>query len=514
MVEFRNTDFLKDAGGATRGVAAPRLRAAAERWPQSRSRHVGKGIAPRCIVEMMPGNISKKAAWGISCSAMGWILDILYLLGLLAVSPALLVKSLRTGKYRSDWPGRLGRINKQARMAPAGSVNSPPARRLLIHCVSVGELLSTRRLVEELLGLNSALIIFISTTTDTGVQRAQAIYADDATGRVRTVRYPLDFSFAVRRFLKNIRPDMIVLVELETWPNFIFTAARRSIPIRIINGRITARSFRRYRLVRPIMAAMFRRIEHFGVQTQSIAARFAALGAPADRIEVIPTLKYDTADFSDAVPGAAELAAAVGIIPEHALLVGGSTGPGEQESLLECYLALRRKQPTLRLAIAPRKPEVIPRVIADIKRAGLAPLLRSEHPDGRVPPAGRLGPDAVLVLNTMGELKKLYSLATMVFSGRSLVKLGGSDMIEAAAMGKPCCFGPHTYNFDQIVQLLLADDGAVAVKNTAELTRQVESWLANPRAAGEMGRRASACLAAQRGATKRYARQLIERLRE
>lgn len=441
---------------------------------------------------------------------MAWLLDILYLLGLLFAAPVLAIKSLRTGKYRRDWSGRLGWVRPAIHQALAAG-SSTPASRVLIHCVSVGELLSTRRLVHELRRRQPAIRIIISVTTDAGMERALAIYGGDGPG-ISIVRYPLDFSWAVRRFLNSLRPDLIVLTELETWPNFISAAARQGAAIRVINGRMTQRSFFRYRLVRPLMTVMFRRIECFGVQTPAIAARFIALGAPPDRVEVIPTLKFDAADFAVAVPGAETMAAAVGIAAEHALLVGGSIGPGEQKALLECYAALRGRWPELRLALAPRQPHVWSQAITDVRRYGYRPILRSERPEVGAAPATPLSSDEVFVLDAMGELKKLYSLARIVFSGRSLVKLGGSDMIEAAALSKPCCFGPYTFNFEQVVELLLAADAAALVHDTAELTRQVERWLADPDAAAALGRRAAAALIAQRGATRRYAGQITARL--
>jgi 3-deoxy-D-manno-octulosonic-acid transferase len=438
---------------------------------------------------------------------MVWILDILYFIGLLLAAPFLMIKSWRTGKYRTDWPGRLGWLSTEAQGVIAAAGQSP---RLLIHCVSVGELLSTRTLVAELLQNDERLLIVISTTTDTGMARALALYPPVTGKRVVAVRYPLDFSFAVRRFLNAVKPAGIALVELETWPNFLTLAAQRHISVQIINGRMTERSFRRYRLVRPLMKKMFRSIVRIGVQTREIADRFAALGADPHRLEVIPTMKYDSADFTDSIPGSAELAAALGLLPEHRLLVAGSTGPGEEKVLLAAYQALRDRWPNLRMAIAPRKPEVIPQVIAAITGAGLEPVLRTDRPDGST--ASPILHRQVLVLDTMGELKKLYSVAFAVFSGRSLVNLGGSDMIEAAALSKPCCFGPYTFNFQDIVALLTASSGGVEVKNAADLEAILGFWLANPDAASAVGQKARACLESQRGSSRVYAHSLLENI--
>ena len=440
---------------------------------------------------------------------MPWILDILYFVGLLLAGPFLLIKSRRTGKYRTDWSGRLGRISDDVRriLRAAGG-----QKRVLLHCVSVGELLSTRKLVEELLRGDQTIRVIISTTTDTGMARALALYPARAGARVVAVRYPLDFSFAVRRFLNTVNPSLIALVELETWPNFLALAHRRSIPILVINGRLTARSFKRYRMIRPLMQRMLRQVDHMSVQTPEIAERFAKLGGMAERIDVIPTMKYDSADFADEIPGAQAMAAALGIQSDHRLFVAGSIGPGEEEILLPVYQTLRTTWIHLRLAIAPRKPEVIGQVIAAIAQAGFEPVLRTQRPDGGGNAPAPIQSGQVIVLDTMGELKKLYSLAFAVFSGRSLVNLGGSDMIEAAALAKPCCFGPYTFNFSDTVALLTAGGAGVTVKNAQEMRSLLRKWLEHPDEAYAVGQRARACLESQRGSSGLYAHRILKNI--
>ena len=443
---------------------------------------------------------------------MGLLLDICYFVALLCALPVLLVKSWRTGKYRTDWPARFGRypVNSEFKI-----LNSE-FKRIAIHCVSVGELLSVRGLVDKLLAADEQLDIVITTTTDTGTARAKELYPPTVIAkhnpRVHTLRYPLDFSFAVESFYDHVQPDLVVLVELETWPNFIRVAHGRRIPVAIINGRLTQRSTKRYLLARPIVAWMLRKITWFGIQTETIATRFERLGAPRDRMAILPTLKYDTADLSDRIPGAAALASACGITPDHRIFVGGSTGPGEEDPLLDAYLKLRGPFPALRLAIAPRKPETVPGVITAIERAGLKVIRRTNLPDGATTTTP-LTPDEVLLLDTLGELKKLYSLGFGAFVGRSLVPLGGSDMIEVAAMGKPCCFGPHTHNFAEAVELLLTNNAAVTVQNEEELSRITERWLADPPAAAAMGSNARSVVAQQRGSTEKYVARLLAILR-
>jgi 3-deoxy-D-manno-octulosonic-acid transferase len=274
----------------------------------------------------------------------------------------------------------------------------------------------------------------------------------------------------------------------------------------VINGRLTARALSRYRIVKPVVKGMMKRLTWLGIQTETIAARFAELGAAREKTEIIPTLKYDTADLSSTIAGADVLAKACGILPGHKLFVGGSTGPGEEEYLIETHLAFRGANPNLRLAIAPRKPETVQQVMDAIKKAGMNPIMRTDRPDGTDGTA--LTRDDVLILNTMGELKKLYSLSFASFVGRSLVPLGGSDMIEVAALGKPCCFGPHTANFSEAVELLVNANGAVALKDAQCLRMTVQGWLDKPEDAAEMGKRAQNVIAAQRGSTEKYVAKL------
>ncbi|HUO10477.1 MAG TPA: glycosyltransferase N-terminal domain-containing protein [Phycisphaerae bacterium] len=447
---------------------------------------------------------------------MGLIIDLFYAIAFLLAAPFLLIKSLRTGKYRSGWPARFGRGEDVFPNRP------PTARVLLLHCVSVGELLSVQTLIQKLLAADPRLLIAISTTTDTGTARAETLYPADPNDprhnpRIAAVRFPLDFTFALESFFDRVRPDAIALVELETWPMFLTIAHSRRIPTVIINGRLSERSFPRYMWIQPLMAAMLDKLDWIAVQTPTIANRFISLGASPDQVAVIPTLKYDNASFDDTLPGQHALAAAMGLHPDHQLFVAGSTGPGEEAPLLDAYLALREKHPALRLAIAPRKPETVPQVLDAINSRHLTPLLRTDHPDLTDPAPienrkSNIENHEIFVLNTLGELKKLYALASFVFVGRSLVPLGGSDMIEAAALAKPTCFGPFTANFAEVVELLLNEKTAIEVMDGEELKSVVDGWLKSPDSARQMGQKARHIIRAQCGSTDLYVRRLLDLL--
>ena len=223
---------------------------------------------------------------------MGWLLDLLYLAATLVTFPIWLTRLIRTGKFKTDWPARFGRTPPR----------SDDGRKcILLHAVSVGEINAIRLLVERLADGPQAPRLVIATTTDTGTARARDLVATQH----EVVRFPFDLSFVVRRFLRSIRPDLVVLVELEVWPNFTAACARRGIPVCVVNGRLTERSHKAYRLLGPLIRPSFRRLAAVAVQNDRYAQRFEALGIPPDRIRVAGTMKWDTAEIDDRVDGAA-----------------------------------------------------------------------------------------------------------------------------------------------------------------------------------------------------------------
>jgi 3-deoxy-D-manno-octulosonic-acid transferase len=428
--------------------------------------------------------------------------DIAYGLAVGAAAPAWAVKRAPRDKVLTALGQRMGHVALREGDQPA----------ILIHAVSLGEMNATRELVAGLQSQIADLHVTVSTTTTTGFTRGRQLY----TGRkqVDVVRFPLDFSFAVNRLLDAIDPQLVVLMEGEIWPNFLLICEQRQIPVVLVNGRMTESAFNRYRRIRFITARMLRRIAVICAQDQVYADRFAALGAPKGDLRITGTMKFDTASIADSVPGDQQLAADLKILPgDGPLLVCGSTGPGEETLLLEVYRRLLADHPTLRLAIIPRKPERFDEVAGLIARAGFELLRRSkclqtpvsEVPrragfDGAIPP--------VILGDTMGELRKFYSLASVVFVGRSLVDLGsrqwGSDMIEPAALAKPVAIGPWTHNFAEAVRSFKAADAMVEVADAAALTATLHRWLSDPESATQIGRRAQAVVRENQGATQKH----------
>ena len=397
-------------------------------------------------------------------------------------------------KVRRAFSERMGR--GVARDLAAG-----PA--VMVHAVSLGEMNASRALVRMLAEARPDLRFVVSTTTDTGFARGRELYGADP--KVTLIRYPLDFSIAIRRVLDALRPAAVVLMELEVWPNFLLRCRRRDIPVVLINGRLTESSFRNYRFGKPLVARMFSRLDALCVQDETYAQRFLALGAPPDRVRVTGTMKFDTAQVADSIDGADELARSVGLRPgEERIWVCGSTGPGEERLVLEAYQALRTAFHDLRLVVVPRHPERFDEV-ADVLQQRF-PLVRRSSP----PPPGerRSSLRAIVLGDTMGELRKFYSMADVVFVGRTLVDLGprqhGSDMIEPAALGKPVIVGPHTANFAEVMRKLAEGDAVRVVNGVDELRQRVEALLSSEAEAAAMGRRAQDVVRREQGVTARH----------
>ena len=419
---------------------------------------------------------------------MRFIIDLLYVLAGLAFSPIVIYRMVRHQRYRRGWAQRFGKISRQ----------HPSKRCIWLHAVSVGEVNAAKTLLTELETRFADFEIIISTTTDTGFARAEALFGNKWT----VFHFPFDFSWTVGRALRRLHPTVCLLMELEVWPNFVRTAHRRGIPVVVINGRISDKSFSQYRKIKRLTRTFFGKLDRVLAQTAEYADRFRQLGCPADRVIVTNSLKYDTAQITDRIEGADALAAQLGLVDSR-LWVAGGTGNDEEQIVLEAYQALLHDQrlADVRLVVVPRKPERFEEVAQLIEQMGL-PLVRFSQFKGtshQVPP----GSQAVLLGDTMGDLRKFYSLATVILVGRSLVPMGGSDMMEAAALGKCTLFGPHAFNFRQTVDALLAGGGALCVQDGDELLATLRKCLLEPQYAEAIARRGQEVIKDNQGATAR-----------
>lgn len=417
---------------------------------------------------------------------MRFLLDLAYLLTAMVLGPMVIYRAIRHQRYRSGWGQRLGFVSRR----------HPDKPCIWVHAVSVGEVNAAQTLVAELKRRCPEYEVVISTTTDTGFARAQAVYGRDHV----VFYYPFDVSWFVLRAFRALQPALCLLMELEVWPNFLRTAQRLHTPAVVVNGRISDRSFPSYKKARRLLRGTFGRVSLVLAQTQTYADRFAHMGCSQDIVLVTGSLKYDTAQITDKVDGADTLARELKL-DDNRLWVAGGTGPDEEGIILAVFQRLQRQAnlEDLRLVVVPRKPERFDAVAQQIQQAGFSVLRYSEIKGGA---AGKgLDPQAVILGDTMGDLRKFYSLATVAFVGRSLVPMGGSDMMEVAALGKPTLFGPHTFNFTQTVEALLQGNGATEVADQGQLLEAIQTCLEKPDHAREMGLRGQAVIRANQGAT-------------
>jgi 3-deoxy-D-manno-octulosonic-acid transferase len=397
-------------------------------------------------------------------------------MGLLAYLPAFLARRRRAG-YGQDLAQRFGRLGD----------GLPPEPRCWIHAVSVGESAAAVPLVEGIRRRWPELGIVVSTVTPTGARIVSERLAGIAAHRY----FPLDLPGPVRRALDGARPRFFIAIETELWPNFLRALARRRVPAMIANGRISDRSFRRYRRVRWLMRNVLADVSVFAMQTDEDARRIVALGAPPERVVVTGNLK------SDLLPGTGADDAGwrenLGLGADARLWVAGSTHRGEEAVVLDVFQRARARWPALRLLLAPRHPERAGEVEALIRERGLPAARRSRPPATPVP-------GTVIILDTVGELASLYGLAEVVFVGGSLVPVGGHNVLEPAMRGKPVLVGPHMSNFREGAELLQRSGGGLVVKDGAELERELARLLEDRDLARRMGEAARTAFAGRQGA--------------
>ena len=403
------------------------------------------------------------------------LIDCLYAIAAIVSSPVWLTSMIATGKIRTDWRGRFGHTPP---LPP--KVDRP---RILFHAVSVGEVNAIRKLVEV---ISSDFDIVIASTTNTGFRRAVELYGS----KYSVVRYPFDFSWMVRRFLKSINPDMVALVELELWPNFIRRCSRIPIPVVIVNGRLSQRSFHGYIRIRPFITRMFHAVTAVAAQDDAIANRFRQLGVQPNHLQVIPSMKWDNAIIQDSIDESEELAQSFGLDLSQPIIVAGSTAEDEELLLNEVI------PQEIQLIVAPRKPERF-----DQAEAALPGCVRRSVCKQYPNPAGST---TRFLLDTIGELKAAYALADIVIVGRSFGNLYGSDMIEPIALGKPTIIGPRTSDFQSIMHAFLRGQGILQITRE-ELPRTITQLLHDERKRKQLANNGRRVIRDHQGAVNRHA---------
>ncbi len=415
---------------------------------------------------------------------VAYLLNLAYLALLAACGPWLLFAALFRGKYREGYAAKLwGRVPRR-----------PGRRRCLwLHAVSVGEVNLLEPLLARIQRDFPGWECVISTTTKTGFDLATRKYAP------HVVFYcPLDFIWAVAAALRRVRPDLLVLAELELWPNLIAAARRQGAQVAIVNGRLSSRSARGYARIGWLVRRVLRQLDLVAVQSEAYRQRFVQLGARPEAVTVTGSLKFDGARSDRRNPLTQGLARLAHIGGEDVVFLAGSTQHPEEALALQAFARLRERHPRLRLILAPRHPHRCGEVAQLLDRSGLAWQRRSELTAGASDPQAR-----ILLIDTIGELAAWWGAAQVAYVGGSLGKRGGQNMIEPAAYGAAVSFGPHTHNFRDVVHMLLERQAAVVVRDGDELAEFVGRCLDQPQWAAALGSRAAQLVGEQLGAAER-----------
>lgn len=409
--------------------------------------------------------------------------------------PVFLYQALRHGKYVGNFRERLGRLPE--------AVKGDGYRTVWVHAVSVGEFNAARPLLAKLKREMPGHRLLVSTTTMTGQRLARAAYPDKLDG---VFYFPFDWRFVVRRALDHVRPSVVIILETELWANFLRECKERRIPVLVVNGRISPRSFSRYQRIRGFMSRALNDVSLLVMQSEGDADRARLLGAEVGRVRVCGNLKYDvTVRSQGSEVRSQKVNELFALASSRQLIVAGSTAPGEEAILLECLKEVRKRDGLegARLLIAPRHSERFNEVAALISRSGFRFARRSEAGEG----ATESRAADVVLLDSIGELMAAYEFAAVVFVGGSLVPRGGHNVIEPALFAKPVIVGPYTENFRQIIADFTSADAIVQIGEgeadlSAAFAREVIRLLTDEDRARALGERAAGILTRNRGAVE------------
>ena len=409
------------------------------------------------------------------------ILNLVYAIVLALASPILLWRAVRQCKYRDGFAEKFfGRLPKSA----------DDERVIWFHAVSVGEVLQLETLVPKIAQLHPTAKIVVTSTTNTGLAVARERFPEHCC-----CYFPLDFSWSVRTALRRVKPSLVVLVELELWPNFILHASK-SASVAIVNGRISDRSFRGYNRIRFLLRPVLSGLKMVGTQTEEYAERMRTLGAT--RVVTTGSVKFDRVKTDRLNAGTEKLRQLFSIDESQLVLIAGSTQHPEEELALSAWESLRRDFPSLRLILVPRHRERFGEVASLIRSRSLPIARRSELTQQ----AGVSG-DAVVLLDTLGELSDCWGLADVAFVGGSFGDRGGQNMIEPAAFGTAVVVGPNTVNFQDVVRRLSDAGGICVVPSAADFEPELRKLLAEQTLRERIGQIARKTVLNERGASDR-----------
>jgi len=412
--------------------------------------------------------------------------SVLTLAAFALASPYFVYQAIRYKKYVGSVRERLGYL-------PI-SFNVDGEESIWIHAVSVGEALTARALAADLKRRYPRLRLYLSTTTIAGQQVAKANLRPFVDG---VFYFPFDWMFTIRRTLSLVRPRLFVMMETEIWPNLLRACRKRGVRTAVVNGRISSRSYPRYKLIRPFFRRVLADVDRFCMQSEESAHRMKDLGAEPGRVTVTGSLKFDSLELpSPAAHGKPRerVLRFFRVSSHRTVIVAGSTMRGEEAAVLQAFKKIKATQTHAIAIVAPRQPERFGEVERLSRDAGFVTIRRSELPIDAEPRAD------VVVLDTIGELAQLYQLATVVFVGGSLADHGGHNILEPAIFGKPIVFGPHMQNFREIAETFVANDAAIQVYTERELDGAVLSLVRDPVQRARLGAAARALVEANRGA--------------
>ena len=427
----------------------------------------------------VPDPIDRDPNPGAWMALLYLLYDLIWLVSMVVSSPWWGTRSLLDRGFRSMVAERLTLPRPQ--LAPRAG-----RPRVLVHGVSVGEVKAAQAIVS---GLAHDHEVVICASTNTGMAVARQTYPG-----LSVVRFPFDLSALPARFLRAVDPDLVVLMELEVWPNFLRRANRIGVPVAIVNGRITSESFANYKRLFSLTLPQFNRVSLMAAQSEAYASRFRELAGSGERVVVAGNVKADGLHTGprDPDPDLARLAAGT---PGQPVLVAGSTHDPEERLVRDAFRAASQDA---RLILVPRHPERAAAVVASLAEDGAAPQRLTELRGGEDP-----DPSRPLVVDTIGELEGIYGLADLVFVGGSLVPHGGHNMLEPAAQGRPVLYGPHLANFVQEAALLEEAGGSRRVADAEELEAAVRELISDPERRGRMAGAGMRAVEDQKGATAR-----------
>jgi 3-deoxy-D-manno-octulosonic-acid transferase len=431
-----------------------------------------------------------------SSSSMHILYSVCFTLGFLLALPYFLIQAVTRKKYLSNLAQRLGFLSVPE--------DGPAQGGIWIHAVSVGEVLAALPLTQALRRRLPDLPLLVSTTTITG----QNLAHQKLVGIARTLYFPLDWNFSVRRSLNQIRPRLVLIIETEIWPNFLRECRRRRIPVLLINGRISDQSITRYRSIRWFMRRTLGYFNYCCMQSQADLDRIRTLGAAPETSEVCGNLKYDLR-FPEGVEAKTEAYRRLLRLNDGSfLVVAGSTMKGEELLVLCAFRKLREKSAHAILLLAPRHPERFGEVEQLLVQQSFCFRRRSTLTLDGLPDSH--GPVEVILLDSVGELATLYALADVVFIGGSLVPTGGHNPLEPALYRKPVLFGPHMSNFREMAADFIREGAAVQVQGQDTLAEKFVELYRHPDLGKEIGERGFQIIAGNRGATDRIVKRIEE----